>query len=69
MLKMETDPGILLGSDRDQVVVFQYEEMSEIHEYFSRQIEIMLNCFSMRSCQRSRNTSRVRYRSCCFVSV
>ena len=63
------DPGILLTSDWDHVVVFQYEEMPEIQEYFSCQIEIMLLCFSMRRCQRSRNTSRVRLRSCCYVSV
>ena len=63
------DPGILLISDWDHVVVFQYEEMPKIQEYFSYQIEIMLLCFSMRRCQRSRNTSRVRLRSCCYVSV
>ena len=63
------DPGILLASDWDHVVLFQYEEMPEIQEYFSRQIEIMLYCFSMRRCQRSRNTSRITLRSCCYVSV
>ena len=43
-----TDPGILLASNRNHVVLFQYEEMPQIQEYFSRQIEIMLLCFSMR---------------------
>ena len=50
---METDPGILLASDRDHVVVFQYEEMPEIQEYFSRQIEIMkqqATVFDLGSC-------------------
>ena len=50
---METDPGILLASNWDNVVVFQYEEMPEIQEYFSRQIEIMkqqATVFDLGSC-------------------